>query len=115
MATGARELVSSGKGINGAPAFSPNGRYLAMTLSRTGNPEVFVRDLTTGATRQLTNHWAIDTEPAWSPDGRTIYWTSDRGGKPQIYRVPAEGGTAERVTRMGEYNARVSVARNGLI
>lgn len=113
VATGARELVSSGKGINGAPAFSPNGRYLAMTLSRTGNPEVFVRDLTTGATRQLTNHWAIDTEPAWSPDGRTIYWTSDRGGKPQIYRVPAEGGTAERVTRMGEYNARVSVARNG--
>jgi TolB protein len=105
--------VSSGKGINGAPAFSPDGRYLAMTLSRTGNPEIFVRDLITGATRQLTNHWAIDTEPAWSPDGKTIYWTSDRGGKPQIYRVSSEGGAAERVTRQGEYNARVSVARNG--
>lgn len=113
VATGARELVSSGKGINGAPAFSPDGRYLAMTLSRTGNPEVFVRDLATGATRQLTNHWAIDTEPAWSPDGAFIYYTSDRGGKPQIYRVASGGGTAERITRQGEYNARVSVARNG--
>jgi TolB protein len=113
VATGARELLSSGKGINGAPAFSPNGRYLAMTLSRTGNPEIFVRDLTTGAMRQLTNHWAIDTEPAWSPDSRTLYFTSDRGGKPQIYRVPTSGGDAERVTRQGEYNARASVAKNG--
>ena len=37
VATGQRELVSSGKGINGAPAFSPDGRFLAMTLSYSGN------------------------------------------------------------------------------
>ncbi|NNE04121.1 MAG: Tol-Pal system beta propeller repeat protein TolB [Xanthomonadales bacterium] len=113
VSTGARELVSSGKGINGAPAFSPDGRYLALTLSRTGNPEIHVRDMTTGAMRQLTNHWAIDTEPAWSPDGKFIYYTSDRGGKPQIYRVAAEGGTATRITLQGEYNARASVAPDG--
>ncbi len=113
VATGARELVSSGKGINGAPAFSPDGRYLALTLSRTGNPEVFIRELATGATRQLTRHWAIDTEPAWSPDSQFVYFTSDRGGRPQIYRVAAAGGDAVRVTKMGEYNASVSVARSG--
>ncbi len=113
VATGARELVSSGKGINGAPAFSPNGKYLAMTLSKTGNPEIYVRDLTTGTQRQLTRHWAIDTEPAWSPDSNMIYFTSDRGGKPQIYRIAAGGGTAERVTLQGDYNARATVAANG--
>ncbi|MDX1460850.1 MAG: Tol-Pal system beta propeller repeat protein TolB [Xanthomonadales bacterium] len=113
VATGARELVSSSRGINGAPAFSPDGRFMAMTLSKSGNPEIYVRDLATGRDRQLTNHWAIDTEPAWSPDAEQIYWTSDRGGKPQIYRVAAEGGAAERVTLMGEYNARASIARNG--
>jgi TolB protein len=113
VATGARQLVSSGKGINGAPAFSPDGRFLALTLSRSGNPEIYVRDLATGSQRQLTQHWAIDTEAAWSSDSSMIYWTSDRGGRPQIYRVPAGGGTAERVTLQGEYNARVSVATNG--
>ncbi len=113
VATGARELVSSGKGINGAPAFSPDGTKIALTLSRTGNPEIYVRDLRTNDTRQLTQHWAIDTEPTWSPDGRTIYFTSDRGGRPQIYQVPASGGTAERVTREGDYNARASVAPDG--
>jgi TolB protein len=113
VSTGARELISSGKGINGAPAFSPDGRFLALTLSRTGNPEIHIRDMGTGALRQLTDHWAIDTEPAWSPDGRNIYFTSDRGGKPQVYRVAAGGGTAERITLEGEYNARATVAPDG--
>ncbi len=113
VATGARELVSSGKGINGAPAFSPDDRYLAMTLSYSGNPEIYIKDLATGQKRQLTNHWAIDTEPAWSPDGKWVYFTSDRGGRPQIYRVAAEGGKAKRITREGDYNARTTISPDG--
>jgi TolB protein len=113
VSTGARELVSSGKGINGAPAFSPDDRYLAMTLSYSGNPEIYIKDLATGQKRQITNHWAIDTEPAWSPDGKSVYFTSDRGGRPQIYRVAASGGKATRVTREGTYNARVTISPDG--
>ncbi len=113
VATGARELVSSGKGINGAPAFSPDDRYLAMTLSYSGNPEIYIKDLSTGKKRQITNHWAIDTEPAWSPDGKWVYFTSDRGGRPQIYRVAASGGKATRITREGDYNARTTISPDG--
>ncbi len=113
VATGARELVSSGRGINGAPSFSPDGNRMALTLSRTGNPEIYVRDLASGRETQLTQHWAIDTEPTWSPDGSTIYFTSDRGGKPQIYSIPASGGNPERVTLSGDYNARASVSPDG--
>ena len=32
--TGARDVLASFKGINGAPAFSPDGRSMAMTLSK---------------------------------------------------------------------------------
>ena len=113
VATGQRELVSSGKGINGAPAFSPDGRSIAMTLSYSGNPEIYVRDLTTGQKRQLTQHWAIDTEAVWSPDSKWIYFTSDRGGKPQIYKVSAAGGKPSRITREGDYNARASISPDG--
>jgi TolB protein len=113
VSTGARELISSGKGINGAPSFSPDGRKMALTLSRTGNPEIYVRDMATGRTDQITQHWSIDTEPVWSPDGRYIYFTSDRGGRPQIYRVPPGGGNPERVTLEGDYNARASVSPDG--
>jgi TolB protein len=113
VASGARELISSGTGINGAPAFSPDGSKMALTLSRTGNPEIHVRDMATGRTQQITQHWSIDTEPVWSPDGRYIYFTSDRGGRPQIYRVPPSGGNPERVTLEGDYNARASMAPDG--
>ena len=113
VSTGQRDLVSSGKGINGAPAFSPDGRFMAMTLSYSGNPEIYIRDLATGQKRQLTNHWAIDTEATWSPDSQSVYFTSDRGGKPQIYKVAAAGGKAVRMTREGDYNARASISPNG--
>jgi len=113
VATGARELISSGKGINGAPSFSPDSKKMALTLSRSGNPEIYVRDMATGRLDQITQHWSIDTEPVWSPDGRYLYFTSDRGGRPQIYRVPSGGGNPERVTLDGDYNARASVSPDG--
>ena len=113
VATGSRELISSGVGINGAPSFSPDGSKMALTLSRTGNPEIFVRDMATGRTDQVTQHWSIDTEAVWAPDGRYLYFTSDRGGRPQIYRVSPTGGTPQRVTLEGDYNARASVSPDG--
>ncbi len=84
-----------------------------MTLSKGGNPDIYVFDFTTRKLRQITRHYAIDTEPAWSPDGRSIVFTSDRGGKPQIYKTPSYGGKAERVTFQNSYNARASYAPDG--
>jgi len=113
IGTGARELVASFRGINGAPSFSPDGSRLALTLSKSGNPEIYVMDIASKQLSQITTHWGIDTEPTWSPDGREIYFTSDRGGKPQVYKVAAGGGEAQRVTFQGEYNARPTVSFDG--
>lgn len=113
IATGARQKVSSFRGINGAPSFSPDGNRLALTLSRSGNPEIYVMDIASRQLRQLTNQSSIDTEPVWSADGSTLYFTSDRGGRPQIYQVPAAGGSASRVTFEGSYNATPTVSYDG--
>ncbi|HLT91951.1 MAG TPA: Tol-Pal system beta propeller repeat protein TolB [Woeseiaceae bacterium] len=114
LRTGNRILVSKEPGINGAPAFSPDGRKLALTLGGLdGNLDVYVIDLTTREKTRLTTNRAIDTEASWTPDGRMIYFTSDRGGGPQIYRVPATGGTPERVTFQGSYNARPRLSPDG--
>jgi len=84
-----------------------------MTLSRSGNPEVYVMDLGSKQLRQITNHFGIDTEPVFSADGGTIYFTSDRGGRPQIYQASAGGGGATRLTFSGSYNARATVSDDG--
>ena len=101
--------------LEGADAFvwQPDGRRLALVLSKDGNPEIYVMDLATKRLRRLTNSLGIDTEPAWSPDGRNIIFTSDRGGTPQIYRISADGGRPERLTFEGSYNARASYAADG--
>ena len=106
--------VSSDPGINGAPSFSPDGRKLVLTLGGVdGNLDIYVLDLASKQKKRLTTHRAIDTEGTWSPDGRTIYFTSDRAGGPQIYRMSANGGTPERVTFEGSYNARPRLSPDG--
>jgi TolB protein len=114
LRTGNRIKVSSRPGINGSPAFSPDGRKLVMTLGgANGNLDINVLDLATRQVTRLTTNIAIDTEGTWSPDGKTIFFTSDRSGGPQVYKVSASGGTPERVTFEGSYNARPRLSPNG--
>lgn len=113
LTTGNVKEISSRPGINGAPAWSPNGNKIAMTLSYSGDPEIYVYDVNTGSMQQLTRNRAIDTEPTWSPDGSYIAFTSDRGGKPQIYRMNSSGGNVERLTFEGDSNQRPAYGPKG--
>jgi TolB protein len=110
-----RERVSSRDGINGAPAFSPDGSKLAVTLSQPdGNLDIYMINLENQNLSRLTNSSSIDTEPTWSPDGDYIYFTSNRSGSPQIYRIQAEpNGELERITFEGSYNSRARISPDG--
>ncbi len=113
IGTGRRYVVSASKGINGAPAWSPDGSRLALTLSKVGNPEIYVFNLRSRRLRRMTVNGAIDTEATWAPDGRSIIFTSDRSGGPQLYRVGIGGGKTSRVTFSGKYNARATISPDG--
>jgi TolB protein len=109
---GQRTVMANFKGSNSAPAWSPDGRTLAVTLTQEGLSQIY---LVTGEAnaKRLTQSNSIDTEPVFSPDGKTIYFTSDRGGSPQIYRIPASGGEATRVTFNGSYNISPRLSPDG--
>ncbi len=114
LRTGNRFKVSDKPGINGAPSFSPDGRKLVITLGGVnGNLDIYILDIASKKSIRLTNHRAIDTEGVWSPDGKYIYFTSDRSGNPQIYRIPSIGGSPERITFEGKYNARPRLSPDG--
>lgn len=81
------------------PAISPDGRQVAFTSDRGGNPDLWVIPVTGGTARQLTNHPGDDTGPAWSPDGLQIAFDSTRDDPAgDIYRVAAAGGAATRLS-----------------
>lgn len=84
-----------------------------MTLSKDGNPEVYILHLSGKLLQRITNNPAIDTEPAWSNDGKRLAFTSDRGGNPQIYETRIDGGGVKRLTFEGNYNACASYSPDG--
>jgi TolB protein len=113
--TGERRVISQRVGVNGAPAFSPDGTRLALTLSGSGgNLDVWLLDLASQALTRLTEDPAVDTEPAWSPDGKSIYFTSDRAGGPQIYKLDlANPKRVQRISFGSGYAARPRVSPDG--
>ena len=55
-----------------------------------------------GPPSRLTSGPGDDYLPSWSRDGRFIYYASDRaGGRAEVWRIPAAGGSEERVTHGG--------------
>ena len=100
-----RQVVASFRGSNSAPAWSPDGKTIAVVLSVEGGSQIYLISADgSGPRRRISNSASIDTEPRYSTDGKWIYFTSDRGGSPQIYRMASTGGEPQRVTFRGSYN-----------
>ncbi|XOV87464.1 MAG: Tol-Pal system beta propeller repeat protein TolB [Pseudomonadota bacterium] len=113
ISTGRVQRLTSYEGLNGAPAFSPDGKQLALVLSKDGSPDIYVLNLENRRLRRITRHYGIDTEPSWTPDGKAIVFTSNRGGMPQIYMITLADLSIERLTFEGDYNAKASMLPDG--
>jgi TolB protein len=100
------ELMSAWPGINTSPAWAPDGRVIALTLSKGGNPDIYALRVGTSDFRQLTNQRGIETDPSWSPTGREIAFTSDRSGTPQIWVMSAEGTNVRRLSFGGSFDTQ---------
>jgi len=107
-------VIASFSGINGSPEWSPDGTHIALTLSKDGNPDVYVMSLAGKKLKRITKHWGIDTEATWMPDGKYLVFTSSRSGKPQLYKVAISGKSRpQRLTFEGDYNANASISSDG--
>lgn len=60
------------------PAWSPDGRQIAISALRGGFLDLYLFDLQTRTLRQLTNDPYADLDPEWSPDGQSLVWVTDR-------------------------------------
>ena len=100
-------------GTNLSPAWSPNGRELAYSSSRTGDPEIWISDANGGLARRVTSFRGPDVSPVFNPKtGAQIAWISGRTGLPQMYVMEADGSGVQRMTD-GGYATSPSWSPNG--
>ncbi|NOU35526.1 MAG: biopolymer transporter Tol [Kiritimatiellaceae bacterium] len=113
-----RETLASYGGLNTGAAVSPDGKDVALILSKDGNPELYIKNIRSGKLTRLTNSpRAAEASPDWSPDGRQIVYASDQNGtgRPQLYIISREGGTPKRISNRGTENVAPDWGPNGMI
>lgn len=91
----ARRLTTD-RGVESNPTFSPNGKTIAFSAQYDGNTDVYTIPVTGGAPMRLTWHPASDTVRGFTPDGKSVVFSSARNvytnRYTQLFTVPLTGG-----------------------
>ena len=98
------------------PAFSPDGKQLAVDISDGTQADVWTYDWSRDTLTRLTFDTADDQRPTWTPDGRRIVFASRRGDKAtfNLYWQHADGtGDVQRLTESKNNQVPTSVHPSG--
>jgi len=107
---GTAQRLSSPKGEESFPRFSPDGSKIAFSANYDGNVDVYVVPTLGGEPKRLTHHPMPDRVLDWTPDGQSILFASGReSGRQrfnQFYTVSVEGGLPTKLpVPYGEFGA----------
>jgi serine/threonine protein kinase/WD40 repeat protein len=96
------------------PQFSPDGKRIVFTSTRTGNRAVWRADRDGSNQVQLASPEDVRVgSPRWSPDGQWIVFDGYAKGNSDLYLVSSEGGAARRITTDTFDEVRPSYSRDG--
>ncbi len=104
---------ASNGGTNYSPAWSPDGKNLAISSSRSGDPEIWITDDAGRQAHRITSFAGPDVSPVFNPrTGSQIAWISGRTHLPQLYIMDTDGSAVQRMTD-GGYATSPSWSPNG--
>lgn len=93
--------LTTHKGVEGRPRFSPDGRLVAFHAEYDGNLDVYVVAVDGGEPRRLTWHPGADLVQGFTVDGASVLFTSQRAVHTrrfrQLWTVPIAGGPPVRL------------------
>jgi TolB protein len=104
LSTGQRRIIAGYSGLNTSAAVSPDGTKIAMILSRSGSPDVWVCDADGSHLKQLTHTPEDDSSPCWSPDGQWICFATKIHERRVLAKIPAGGGAIQVIPTPGAPN-----------
>ncbi len=109
------ETVSDKPGINSGAIFGSGGDLIYLTLSYTGNADIYEMSLNSGKMRKVTSHYGDDVDPSITSDGSLMTFLSNRPGKAHIYTMnPSETEKdVKRISFVGKFNATPRFSPDG--
>jgi dipeptidyl aminopeptidase/acylaminoacyl peptidase len=117
-AGGAERRITTNKGNDNNPVYSPDGNHIAYCMMpRPGfeadRQELMIHDRATGTSRSLTVN--LDRSVGaivWAPTSDRLYFTADDQGRSAVYTVSLRGGDAKKLTDK-TFNSSVQVSKDG--
>ncbi len=93
VAGGAATPVTSHVEMDDNPVWSPDGKRLAFSSTRYGNPDIFVVGADGGRPKRVTYSSGAEIPSEWTPDGKEILFRGTRDASENgIYAVNVETG-----------------------
>lgn len=99
-----RRTFAGYPGSNISPAPSPDGRKVAMILSKDGATDLYVCNADGSDLRRLTKSREDESSPCWSPDGQWICFAAKINERRSLCKVSASGGPVQRIATSGVSN-----------
>jgi TolB protein len=107
--------ISERPGINSGGIFSADGKMAYLTLSFSGNADIYELTFDSGRMRKITSHYAEDVDPSITRDGKLMTFLSNRAGKANIYTMdPSETEKdVKRISFVGKFNGTPRFSPDG--
>jgi dipeptidyl aminopeptidase/acylaminoacyl peptidase len=114
--------ITTGRGNDNSPAFSPDGRSIAWLAMETpgfeaDRQQLMLLDRATKQARPLTAAWDVSVQSvAWTPDSRSLVVEVEERGAHNLYRLDVATGRRTPVVTGGVNTAmRVTPKGDGLV
>ncbi len=107
--------VSDRPGINSGAIFGTNADTIYLTLSFSGNADVYELNVSSGRMRKITSHYGDDVDPSITRDGSLMTFLTNRSGRAHIYTLnPTETEKdVKRISFVGQFNATPRFSPDG--
>lgn len=80
------------------PAWSPDGKLLAVSSESGSTQDIYLMDADGTNLRRLTQNAQRNIYPTWSPDGKQLGFASNRDGSWDVYVMNIDGSGVRRIT-----------------
>jgi Tol biopolymer transport system component/tRNA A-37 threonylcarbamoyl transferase component Bud32 len=105
--TGAPQQLTHDAAEANLPSISPDGRTLAFVSTKSGNNDIWIKDLITGRERALAATAANEIWPILSRDGSRIAYAHQRRGPVELFLMSVRDGVPEKVEKVTDAGSRL--------